>query len=84
MRSVLHRLRAQVPQHSPHLLGSFTYADIVMATGLQGISPVADRHLRLRPGTRQTWMRESLAAEFPDLLAWRDAIYEQHRALPRL
>ncbi len=64
---------------SPHLLGSFSYADIVMATLLQGVSPVADRFLALGPATRAAWTREGLAREYADLLEWRDRLYEAKR-----
>ena len=67
---------------APYLLGSFSYADIAMATTLQGISPVANEHIRLGPATRQVWTSEALAAEFADLVAWRDGLYQRHRARP--
>ena len=30
--------------------------------------------------TREAWTDPSLSADFPDLLAWRDALYSAHRA----
>lgn len=63
-----------------YLLGEFTYADVVMALVLQGVQPVADRHMPIGPATRGTWTLPSLAAEFADLIAWRDAVYGAHRA----
>jgi glutathione S-transferase len=59
--------------------GGFSYADILMATVLQGVRPVEDRAIRLGPATRQAWTREELAGEFGDLLAWRDGLYARHR-----
>jgi glutathione S-transferase len=79
LRSTLAALREALAKSSPYLLGAFSYADIVMATTLQGVSPVADRYIPLGPATRQTWMLEDVAAEFPDLIAWRDRLYDQHR-----
>lgn len=79
VRSALGVLRAALSQRGPYLLGSFSYADIVMATSLQGVSPVRDQSIRLGPGMRQAWTCEELAAEFPDLLEWRDRLYAQHR-----
>ena len=79
LREALLELRAAIPKELPYLLGAFSYADIAVATSLQGISPVADRHLRLGPATRAAWTDTALAEEFPDLLAWRDQIYDQHR-----
>ena len=49
------------------------------ATMLQGVQPVADEYIRLGPATRSVWTQPALAAEFPELLAWRDALYRQHR-----
>jgi glutathione S-transferase len=82
LRATLSTLRAALAQSAPHLLGTFSYADILMATLLQGISPVAGRYIHLGPATRQVWTQPELAAEFPDLIAWRDELYERHRALP--
>lgn len=79
IRAALRALRTALAASSPYLLGSFSYADIAAATSLQGIAPVADRHLRLGPATRRAWTNEELKAEFPDLVAWRDRIYDQHR-----
>lgn len=82
LRGTLERLRAALSESSPYLLGAFSYADIVMALLLQGVSPVADRYIRLGPATRRIWTRGALAADFPDLIAWRDALYAKHRAKP--
>ncbi len=60
--------------------GTFSYADILAASALQGVAPPADRFLALPPATRRLWTHEQLATEFADLVAWRDAIYEKHRA----
>jgi glutathione S-transferase len=61
---------------------SFTYADVLLATSLQGISPVADRHLPVRPATRRAWTRDAVARDYADLLAWRDWLYDTHRRAP--
>jgi glutathione S-transferase len=79
LRGALDELRKGLGAGALHLLGSFTYADIAMATLLQGISPVADRYLQLGPATRAAWTRGALAKEFADLVAWRDALYESRR-----
>jgi glutathione S-transferase len=87
LRATLERLRAALAQSSPYILGRFSYADIVMAVSLQGVSPVADEYIRLGPATRRAWTREALAAEFSDLVAWRDELYAKHRrrhGAPRL
>lgn len=79
LRGTLERLRAALAQSSPYLLGSFSYADIVMASLLQGVSPVSGDHIRLGPATRRVWTRPELAHDFSDLVAWRDALYAKHR-----
>ncbi|NOK10312.1 glutathione S-transferase C-terminal domain-containing protein [Corallococcus exercitus] len=64
----------------PYLLGTgFTYADVTTAVMLVLLGPPADRHLPMGPGTREVWTHPGLAARFPDLLAWRDALYDKHR-----
>ncbi|RKG78591.1 glutathione S-transferase [Corallococcus exercitus] len=64
----------------PYLLDAgFTYADITTAAMLVLLGPPADRHLPMGPGTREVWTHPGLAARFPDLLAWRDALYDKHR-----
>lgn len=79
LRAALLELRAALAKGSPYLLGSFSYADIVMASALQGVSPVDDRYIRLGPATRLTWTLPELATEFSDLITWRDRLYAQHR-----
>lgn len=61
------------------LQGTFTYADIVAATLLQGIAPVADEYMRLLPATRRVWTRPALVERFDDLVRWRDGLYGIHR-----
>jgi glutathione S-transferase len=50
-----------------------------MASALQGVSAVADDYIPLGPATRAVWTQPELAAEFSDLVAWRDRLYERHR-----
>jgi glutathione S-transferase len=78
LRSALDTLRAALAKSS-YLLGRFSYADIVMAVLLQNVTPVADRFFPLEPPMRAAWTRDDLAADYADLLAWRDQLYEQHR-----
>jgi glutathione S-transferase len=60
---------------------AFTYADIICATALQFVAPVDDRFIPLGPATRRCWRHAALCEEFADLIAWRDQIYQRHRAL---
>lgn len=79
MRTALTALRQGLSKSSPYLLGSFSYADIVMASCLQGVLPVADKYIRLGPATRKAWTQDALVAELSDLIAWRDQVYELRR-----
>jgi glutathione S-transferase len=79
MRSALESLRAALSKSAPYLLGTFSYADIVMAILLQGVVPVDHARFPLGPAMRAAWTREDLAADFADLLAWRDRMYALHR-----
>ncbi|RKH54518.1 glutathione S-transferase C-terminal domain-containing protein [Corallococcus llansteffanensis] len=74
----LERLRAALGGR-PYLEGTFTYADITAAMMLVFLGPPAARHLPMGPATRAVWTHEGLVARFPDLLAWRDALYDKHR-----
>src|SRR3974390_1335356 len=47
LRAALQAFRRDLRASGPFLLGSFSYADIVLATMMQGIAPVADRYIRL-------------------------------------
>lgn len=78
VRAGLDALRAALAG-GEYLTGAFSYADIACATVLQGVVPVADRFIPHGPATRAAWSRPDLAADYPDLLAWRDALYERHR-----
>lgn len=76
LRPALEELRAALAG-KPYLLDAFTYADITVACALQAVRP--HDQAPLGPGTRETWTNEELAAEFDDLLMWRDTIYRKHR-----
>jgi glutathione S-transferase len=77
LRSFLDRARAATA--STYVLGSFSYADIAVAVAIQFVEPPPDERLPLQPATRRCMGTPSLAADFADLLAWRDALYERHR-----
>jgi glutathione S-transferase len=64
-----------------HVLGTFSYADIVLATMLQAVSPVDGRFIRLGPATKKAWTLPELSERFAATLRWRDGIYERHRGV---
>jgi glutathione S-transferase len=80
-RQVLATLkRALEDREGDYLIGAdFSYADVAMAVALQGIKPVTDEYIKLGPATRRSWTDEELAAEFPELIEWRDRLYSKHR-----
>lgn len=57
----------------------FSFADIVMSGVLQLVTPVQGRHLPLGPASRDVWATPELAARYPDLVEWRDRLYQEHR-----
>lgn len=57
----------------------FSWADIALASVLQGIAPVEDRYIRLGEASRKIWSHPDLAREFADLVAYRDQLYARHR-----
>jgi glutathione S-transferase len=79
-RAALDLVRAARADGRPFLAGdTFSYADVSMAVALQFVLPVAERYIPLGPATREVWTHHGLAAEYPDLLAWRDALYAERR-----
>ena len=78
LRATLEELRAALAGRE-HLFDGFTYADITMAVVLQMVCPVRGAYINLGPRVREVWTNEALTADFPDLVAWRDQLYERHR-----
>jgi glutathione S-transferase len=76
-------VRAALADGRTYLCGNtFTFADIAVAASLQCVAPVENRYIAIGPATRRLWAMPALAADFGDLLRWRDNIYAQHRPLP--
>ncbi len=79
-RQELDGLRAALAGGRDHLLGDrLSFADIAMAVSLQFVMPVADRYIPLGTATRAVWTHPALAADYNDLLAWRDRLYDSGR-----
>ena len=78
LREVLGAMRKVLGSRST-VLDGFSYADIAMAVVLQMISPVAGDYIVLGPARRRAWTEPGLAAEYADLVAWRDAVYAKRR-----
>lgn len=76
-RACLDRLRGAIANE--FLVGArFSYADLTMAAALQFVLPV-DGWIPLAPAMREAWTNHALAAEYGDVLAWRDRRYAQSR-----
>ncbi|MBX3215050.1 MAG: glutathione S-transferase [Labilithrix sp.] len=56
---------------------SFSLADLAIASALGAVRPRDASPLR--PATREAWTNEAVAADFGDVLAWRDTVYGKHR-----
>jgi glutathione S-transferase len=69
----------RVVERRDTILDGFSYADIAMAVVLQMVSPVDDAYIQLGPARRRAWTEPTLASEFADLVAWRDAVYAKRR-----
>lgn len=79
MRAELLEARRALAGGRSYLLGAFTLADVALAAALQFVRPVGSSYVPLGPATARVWETPTLAAEFADLLSWRDRIYEKHR-----
>jgi len=78
IRSILEDARRALNEDR-YILTTFSIVDIMVATLLQAVTPVDDTFVSLGPATRGVWHHASLAADFPELIAWRDALYRTHR-----
>jgi glutathione S-transferase len=76
IRAVLDRAPAGAGPKT--LLGSLTFADIAVSQALGFVAPAAFG-IRIGRASRRAFTDPALAARFPDLLAWRDALYDAHR-----
>lgn len=57
----------------------FSFADIVIATAVQAITPVDNKYIYLGLPSRKCMCEPSLAEKYPSLIKWRDEVYEQYR-----
>jgi glutathione S-transferase len=76
--AVLAEARAALAR-GPYLLGAFGYADVTLALALQFVEPVDQAYIRLGPASRRCWTVDRLAAEYRDVLDWRDRVFAEHR-----
>jgi len=75
LRNALLRTREQLGRgDGDFLLGKFSFADITMAVILEMVAPIARAEPPLGPATKACWSDPTLAAEFQDLLLWRERL----------
>jgi glutathione S-transferase len=79
LRAVLAAMRKALRSRDT-ILDGFSYADIAMAVVIQMICPVAEQYIALGPARRRAWTEPTLAGEYADLVAWRDAVYAKRRS----
>ncbi len=80
MREGLDALRDALAGGRRYLLGdAFTFADLAMAVTVQCVRPPAG-YLAIGEPMREAWTDAALCERYPDLLAWRDRVYADHRA----
>lgn len=58
---------------------SLSFADVVIATALQALTPVDDKYIYLGLPSRQCMCEPDLATKYSSLMKWRDATYEKYR-----
>lgn len=82
VKSGFDELRAALGGKDYLLGGAFSYADVAMAAALQFFAPLDVRWRPLGPGLVRITTVPEVVSEYADLVAWRDRMYERHRALP--
>jgi len=75
-RRELEALQQALADGREYLLGELSYADFAMAVGMMQLRPLDETPMG--PRMRATAGDAELAAEFPRLLGWRDALYAKH------
>jgi glutathione S-transferase len=64
------------------LFGELSFADIAIAQVLAFVEPPPSG-LRIGPANRRCFTDPGIKERYADLVAWRDALYDAHRAVPR-
>ena len=62
-----------------YVLDAFSFADIVCTSVVQIVKPVDSSFWDFSSAMRRVWSDDAIASEFPDVIAWRDAVYAKHR-----
>lgn len=78
MRQGLQTLRERLAGRAT-LLPQFSFADIAMAAALQWVTPLPQATRPIGEHLARVLSQPALAAEFADLIDWRDRLYATHR-----
>lgn len=62
-----------------YVLGEFSFADIVCTSVVQIVRPVDSSFWDFSASMRRVWTDDAIAADFADVIAWRDKVYAKHR-----
>jgi glutathione S-transferase len=73
LRQELDSLAKTLSDGRKYLVGELSYADVAMAVALSWLRPLAGDGLGAE--MRRVMADERLAAEYPQLIAWRDTIH---------
>lgn len=58
---------------------NLSFADIVIATAMQALTPVDNKYIYLGLPSRKCMCEPELAAKYSSLIKWRDVVYEKYR-----
>lgn len=70
---------AQALENREFVFDDFSFADMVVATMLQAVTPVDRRYIDLGAASEQVMCEPALATKYAALIRWRDRIYAERR-----
>lgn len=82
MTAAFQRMSTALQGGRRYVLARFTFADIAVANAVHYLTPVVHPRVPIAQGTHGVWAIDELAAAFPDLIAYRDALYASDRTPP--
>jgi glutathione S-transferase len=83
IKQILDELDNQIKDKDYILDNQFTYADITVASALQGMYPVDNSIWKLKDGERKM-LTDPIYQEYPRILEWRDKVVTKHFTIPNI